>query len=238
MIRPSDPALRGVPMRYMPIGSAEAVRWIAHLALRDCHSALDLTYAHRGFWADPLPPGLAVTGNNADPASDADLHVDFRCTGVADGAFDLVVLDPPHVADGGTTGIMASRFGTVRGVAALRDLIQAGSREAWRIARVGILVKVADHAHRGRHQPLSRWVEDAVDAELYFDLHTYRAAYLRDGKHRAVRVPRSNGATYLVFRKGGAMHLDFDLLYERQQARAGMQAGATDPSTRPAGEAA
>jgi len=219
MIRPPDPAIRGTTMRYMPIGSAEVVRRLAHLAFRDARTALDLTYAHRGFWADPLPPGLTVTGNNVDPTSSADLHVDFTATGLPDGGYDLVVYDPPHVADAGATGIMGSRYGTVRGIAALRDLIEAGTREAWRIARVGILVKVADHAHQGEHQALSDWVKAAVPVPLYFDMHTYRSAYLRDGKHRATRVPRSNGATWLVFRKSGPAHLDFDRLYERQEAR-------------------
>jgi hypothetical protein len=220
VIRPPDPAIRGTTMRYMPIGSAEAVRRLVHLAFRDCATALDLTYAHGRFWADPLPPGLTVTSNNLDPSSPAELHLDFMATDLPDGAYDLVIYDPPHVADAGQTGIMGRRYGTVRGIAALRELIEAGAREAWRLARVGVLVKVADHAHQGRHQPLSRWVEDALGAELSFDLHTYRTAYVRDGKHRATRVPRSNGATWLVLRKGGPMHLDFDRLYERQETRA------------------
>jgi hypothetical protein len=226
MIRPPDPAIVGTTLRYMPIGSAEAVRRLVHLAFRDCTTALDLTYAHGGFWSDPLPPGLVVTGNNLDPTSTADLHLDFRATGLPDGAYDLVVYDPPHVADAGAASIMGQRFGSVRGIPALREVIQAGVREAWRVTSVGILVKVADHAHQGRHHQLSRWVEDAVGAELYFDLHTYRSAYLRDGKHRAVRVPRNNGASYLVFRKSGPVHLDFDRLYDRQQALSGGEEAA------------
>jgi hypothetical protein len=226
MIRPPDPAVTTTTMRYMPIGSAEAVRRLVHLAFRDCTAALDLTYAHRGFWRDPLPPGLVVTGNNVDPSSAADVHLDFTATGLPAGSFDLAVYDPPHIADGGERGIMGQRFGTVRGIPALRELIEAGAREAWRLASVGILVKVADHAHQGRHHQLSRWVEDALGAELYFDLHTYRSAYLRDGKHRAVRVPRNNGASYLVFRKSGPVHLDFDRLYDRQQALSGGEAAA------------
>ena len=224
LIRPPDPAVKGKTLRLAPYGSAEATRRYIHHAFRDAHTAIDLTYAHGGFWERPYPPGLAVTTSNIDPASGADLHLDFTATGLPDGAYDLVVFDPPHIADGGQHGIMAGRFGTVRGIPALRELIQAGAREAWRVASIGVLVKVADHAHGGRYQPLSRWVEDALDAPLYFDLHTYRPAYLRDGKHRGMRVPRSNGATYLVFRKSGPAHLDFDRLYARQQARSGGEA--------------
>jgi hypothetical protein len=167
-----------------------------------------------------------MTTNNLDPSSAADLHVDFTATGLPDGAFDLVIYDPPHVADGGETGIMGARYGTIRGVAALRELIQAGAREAWRVAAVGILAKVADHAHQGEHQPLTDWVKDAISMPLYTELHTLRPGYLRDGKHRATRVPRSNGATYLVFRKSGHRHIDFEGRYARQEARAGKENAA------------
>ena len=221
MIRPPDPAISGVTMRYMPIGSGEAVRRLAHLAFRDAHSGLDVTFAHGGFWRDPQPPGLTVTSNNLDPSSAADLHLDFTATGLPDGAYDLVIYDPPHIADGGKAGIMAGRFGTVRGTPALRDMIQAGAREAWRVAAVGVLVKVADHAHQGEHQALTEWVKAVVPTPLYFELHTYRPGFLRDGKHRVCRVPRNNGATYLVFRKAGHRHVDFDRLYARQEAQAG-----------------
>jgi len=220
MIRPTDPAISGVTMRYMPIGSGEAVRRLVHLAFRDAHSGLDVTFAHGGFWRDPQSPGLTVTSNNLDPSSAADLHLDFTATGLPDGACDLVIYDPPHIADGGKTGIMARRFETVRGTLALREVIQAGAREAWRVAAVGVLVKVADHAHQGEHQALTEWVKAVVPMPLYFELHTYRPGFLRDGKHRAVRLPRNNGAVYLVFRKSGPMHVDFDRLYARQQARA------------------
>lgn len=219
MIRPPDAAVVGTTLTFMPIGSAEAVRRLVHLAFRDAHTALDLTYGHGRFWTDPLPPGLTVTGNNLDPSSSTALHLDFTATSLPDSAFDLIVYDPPHIADAGQSGIMGSRYGTIRGTAALREMIQAGTREAWRIASVGILVKVADHAHQGEHLALSDWVKAVVPTPPYTVLHTYRPTYLRDGKHRVTRVPRSNGATWLTFRKAGHRHIDFDRLYERQEAK-------------------
>lgn len=218
MIRPPDPAISGITMRYMAIDSAEAVRRLLHLAFRDAHAAIDLTHAHGRFWRGPLPPGLTVTSNNVDQASSADLHLDFTATGLSDGAYDVVVYDPPHIADGGKNGIMARRFGTVRGIEALRELIQSGAREAWRISAVGMLVKVADHAHQGEHRQLSRWVEATVPVAPYTELHTIDRA-LTDGKWRACRVPRNNGAMYLAFRKSGPHHMDFDRLYQCQQDR-------------------
>ena len=118
VIRPPDPLVRGVTLAYMPIASHEATRRLVHLAFRDAHTALDLTYAHGGCWRDPLPPGLRLTTSNLDPVSAAELHLDFTATGWPDDSFDLVVYDPPHVADGGATSIMARRFGTVKGTVA------------------------------------------------------------------------------------------------------------------------
>ena len=221
MIRPPDSAIRGTTMTFMAIESHEAVRRLVHLVFRDALAALDLTFAHGAFWRDPLPPLLDLTTSNRDPASGAGLHLDFTRTGLADGAWDLVVIDPPHVADAGAASIMGARYGTVRGIAALRELIQAGTGEAWRISSVGILVKVADHAHQGEHLALSDWVKASVPVRPYTMLPTVRPIHLRDGKHRTTRVPRSNGATYLAFRKDGHRHRNFDRLYERQQARVG-----------------
>ena len=217
-IRPPDSLVRGVPLEYMRAASHEATRALAHFAFRDAHWALDVTYAHGGFWRDPLPPGLRLTTSNLDPSSAAELHLEFTATGLPDDSFDLVVYDPPHVADGGRTSIMAQRFGTVKGIAALRETIEAGAREAWRIAAVGILVKVADHSHGGEFLIQSDWVNAAISVPLYVVLHAYRGGYLRDGKHRVQRVPRSNGAVYLAFRKDGHRHKDFDRLYARQPA--------------------
>jgi hypothetical protein len=220
LVRPPDPAIVGTTLTYMPIRSHEAVRRLVHLVFRDAHAAIDLTYAGGAFWAAPLPPGLVVTSNNRDPSSRADLHLDFTATGLPDGAYDLAVYDPPHTADGGAASIMATRYGTIRGTAALREMIEAGAREAWRVASVGTLVKVADHSHQGELLLLSDWIKAAIGARPYFVLHTYRPTYLRDGKHRVERVPRNNGATYLAFRKDGHQHRDFDRLHARQLAPA------------------
>lgn len=216
VIRPSDPAIVGTTLTYMPIGSRDAVRRLVHLAFRDAHSALDLTYARGAFWRDPQPPGLSVLTNTLDVSIPSDFHRDFTATGFDADAVDLAVYDPPHIADGGTASIMAARYGTVKGTVALRELIQAGAAEAWRISSVGVLVKVADHCHGGELLLLSDWVKQVVPVPPYIVLHTFRPTYLRDGKHTVERVPRSNGAVWLAFRKSGHRHMDFDRLYARQ----------------------
>lgn len=215
-IRPPDPAIKGRTLMYGPYSSAEATRRYIHLAFRDAHTAIDLTAAHGGFWKPPVPPDLAVTTNNLDPSSRADLHLDFTATGLSDQAYDLAVYDPPHLADVGADSIMGRRFGGAAGTSGLDVLVTAGVREAWRIARIGILVKLADSSHGGEFLQLSRWVADQFDAQPYFVAHTTRPP-LEDGKWKVQRVPRSNGAVYLVWRKDGHEHRDFDGLYERQE---------------------
>lgn len=225
MIRPPDPAIAGVTMTYMPIGSADATRRLVHLAFRDAHTVIDLTYAAGCFWRDPLPPGLTVATNNLNPESAATFHRDFRATGWPADSYDLAVYDPPHLADGGKDSIMARRFGTVKGTDGLRDLIVDGAREAWRISRVGILVKIADSSHGGEFNALSDWVKDALPVRPYIVLHTFRPTYMRDGKHKTVRVPRNNGATWLAFRRDGHRHISFDDLYARQERQTLRRAG-------------
>jgi hypothetical protein len=168
-VRPSDPAIAGTTLTYMGINSADAVRRLVHMAFRDAHTALDLTYAAGAFWREPLPPGLSVLRNTLDWSIEAEFHRDFTDTRLEDGCVDLAIYDPPHIADGGQASIMAARYGTVKGTTALRDMIQDGAREAYRLARVGVLVKVADHCHGGELLRLSDWVASALPARPYVE---------------------------------------------------------------------
>lgn len=220
MIRPLDPAILTPTMTYMPIGSAEATRRLLHLAFRDARTVIDLTYAKGGFWKHPYPPGIALTSNNLTVTALTDLHLDFTATGLPDGAYDLAVYDPPHIADGGTASIMAKRYGTIKSTAGLRRLVEDGAREAWRISSVGVLVKVADSSHGSELLLLTDWVKAVIPVQPYAVLHTVRPGYLKDGKHRQFRVPRSNGAVWLAFRRSGHHHVSFDALYARQEQAA------------------
>jgi hypothetical protein len=159
---------------------------------------------------------MIIMTSNIDPASSAQLHLDFTATGLPDDAYDLVVYDPPHLADLGADSIMGRRFGTVKGTTGLRLLVTAGVAEAWRIARIGVLVKLTDTSHGGEFLQLSRWALEHLDVEPYFVGHTTRPP-VGDGRRKVQRVPWSNGAVYLTFRKDYGKHHDFDRLYERQE---------------------
>jgi hypothetical protein len=218
MIRPSDRSIKGRTLTYGPYGSSEATRRYIELAFRDCWTALDLTVGSWGFWRRRVPPGLVVTTNNIDRRSRADLHLDFTDTRLPDGSYDLAIYDPPHLADLGADSILRERFGSASSTADLDALVTAGVREAWRLARVGVLVKLTDSSHGGEYLQLSRWVFDEFAMRPYFVAHTTRAP-IEDRKWKVQRVPRSNGAVYLVWRKAGHLHVDFDAMYERQERR-------------------
>ena len=212
--------LRGqLTLTYMVgAGSALAVRHLLDLVFRDCVEVLDLTYGKGGFWREPLPPGIALIRNTLDPEVEAEFHRDYTATGLPPRCVDLAIFDPPHTADNGEDGHFWKIYGgSAKGSAALREDILAGVREAWRLSRRGILVKVADSAHGGELLLESAWVQGAVEMLPYAILHTVKPQPLLDPKHRIQRVPRNNGAVYLAFRKDGHRHRDWDALYARQR---------------------
>jgi hypothetical protein len=217
-IRPPDPKLGAdTGLRIGPYSSAEAVRILAHCFFRDALTCIDLTYGAGEFWKAPALPGLTVITNNIDPGASTDLHVDFTATGLPDGAFDLAIIDPPHLPHLAPTAFMARRYGTVRSTSGFRTMIESGVVEAWRIARVGLIVKLADFPNGGAYLPLTSWAADALGVQPCYVMHTVGRPSPRP-KGEIPRVPRSNGADWLVFRKGGNRYPDFISLYQRQEA--------------------
>lgn len=217
-IRPPDPSFdRRLLPRTGRYSNAQAMRLLSHCYFRDAHTALDLTFGAGTFWKGPRPPGLDVLGNNLDPSSSAELHLDFTDTGLPDESYDLAVYDPPHTADNGKGGIFFARYrGTAKGNQELVEDVIAGALEAWRVARLGIIVKVCDSSHGGEFVMLSYAVIAALGTRPYASITAYRPTGITDPKHRIERVPKSNGAIYLAFRKDGHQHRSFDYLYARQ----------------------
>jgi hypothetical protein len=178
--------------RYMAARPAEAVTGMLRVLFPDARSALDLTPGRGNFWDGTAH--VEVTASEAD----------FRCLPYADGAFDVAIYDPPHVADGGRAGIMARRFGTYRN-GDLERAVRAGCREAMRVGRLGCIVKVTDHTHGQTFTWQTGWVTDELGAP-YDVVHQVRARNLEDGRWRGAYSARSNGSVYLAFRHGDQRH--------------------------------
>lgn len=170
--------------------TAVLVADIIRIAFPSAASAVDLTPGQGRFWSERVRIGVSV---------EVSPH-DFTCLPYADRSFDIAVFDPPHLADGGERSIMRSRYGTYR-QADLEPTVRAGCREAWRVSRLGVLAKVCDHTHAQRLVWMTGWVTGELGDPSEV-IHNQRRAPLVDGKWREPQLSaRSNGATYLVFRR-------------------------------------
>lgn len=132
-----------------PLIAAAAVLWI-----EDDDLVVDVTYGEGNFWTKYEPVNLVKH----------DLYkvdgVDFRALPEADSSVDVVVFDPPYIAQGGretsTIPAFLDRYG-LEGVpkttAELFELIEAGMTEAARVLQPGgrLVVKCMDYINGGRY---------------------------------------------------------------------------------------
>lgn len=181
------------------------VALILRVAFPDAQTGLDLTYGNGAFWDGSAH--IQVTAHDANAARAPDGVVDFRRLEYADGTFDVSLFDPPHVADAGAASIMGQRFGTAAEVD-LQLAIARGVCEAWRVARLGIIVKITDHVHGQRFVSETDWVREALGGQLPYDVvHQTRSGALVDPRWEDQRSAYNNGSTYLIFRKGSPFHI-------------------------------
>jgi hypothetical protein len=180
-------------LRYMLAAPADIIAAMLRVLYLDAATAIDLTPGSRRFWNGTAHVEVTFSTH------------DYTALPFANGAYDVAILDPPHLEDGGRRGIMARRFGTYT-VGELESQIRAGCREAMRVARLGAIVKVTDHVHGQRFRHQSAWVCDELGTP-YEIVHQVRPGNLEDGKWRNVLSARSNGAVYLAFRHGDQRHV-------------------------------
>ena len=140
-----------------PLIAAAATLWI-----EEKDHVLDVTYGRGRFWTHYQP--FYFTGH--DLALDG---VDFRDLPYKDETFDVVVFDPPYIAQGGretsTEKDFLDRYGLVGGPTNHRDLLElfrGGISEAHRVLRGGgrLFVKCMDYVNgrvyrTGRHDVVS-----------------------------------------------------------------------------------
>lgn len=170
----------------------------------DATTAFDATGGDGGFWDGSVP--VEVTALHVDTARTNGSQGDFRDLPADDESYDVVLFDPPHLADGGERSLMAERYGTYAGDGELEEMVRDGCREAWRVARLGVIVKVTDHSHSGRYVVESDWVRAAIGEPPYDVVYQVRANAMIDPKWEEQMSAYNNGATYLIFRKDGPVH--------------------------------
>jgi hypothetical protein len=183
------------------------VAQILRVYFPEAETALDMTGGDGGFWDGSEL--LDVTRLIVDPRSSPNGtgRDDFRSLPrFADGAYDVTLFDPPHVSDAGGESIMGERFGTLVDED-LETAIRKGCREAWRIGRLGTIVKVTDHVHGQRYVLESDWARDAIGEPPFDEVYQVRANAVIDPKWHAQLSAYNNGSTYLIFRKGDQRHV-------------------------------
>jgi hypothetical protein len=192
-------------LRYCQnLDTATIVALILAVFFGDAETALDVTYGSGNFWNGSAHVRVAAA-HDANPNRAPGGAADFRELHYGDNSFDVVVFDPPHIADAGEESVMGHRFGTYSN-AELPTVIADGTREAWRVAKLGIVVKVTDHSHSGRYVLESDWVRSAIDVAPYDVVHQVRTGALVDPKWNEQMSAYNNGSTFLIFRKDGPLH--------------------------------
>lgn len=130
-----------------PLLAAAAQLWINAADI-----VLDVTYGRGNFWTHIRPRGLVAHDLILD-------GVDFRQLPEADASVDVVVFDPPYIAQGGrdtsTTPDFLDRYGLVdvpKTAPELNELIAAGIKEAFRVLKPKgrLMVKCMDYVNGGR----------------------------------------------------------------------------------------
>jgi hypothetical protein len=153
----------------------------------DAETVLDMTGGDGGFWDGSELVEVTIV---VDPDGTPNDGHDFRdLEDVAAESHDVALFDPPHVADAGDESIMGTRFGTYDDVD-LEDAIRASCREAWRIARLRVVVKVTDHMHGQRYVLESDWVRQQIGQAPFDEVYESGAAECRDRSEMGVAVER------------------------------------------------
>lgn len=188
--------------------SAKVIERLLGVLLPDATTVLDTTYGSGSFWRGSTAD-VQVTGLDINPTRAKHVCGDFTRLPFLDNAFDVVIFDPPYHTDVGKqkASVTHERFGSFEKVADLKQAVHLGTAEAWRVARLGVIVKVQDYIHASRAVWMSLWVQRAIPVEPFDVLYARRTCgKIRSPKWRDQLSIWRNHATYWVYRKDGPIH--------------------------------
>lgn len=164
---------------------------------------LDATYGNGSFWKGFAKLAM-VTGLDSQMGKAKDIVADFRSMPFPDGAFPLVIYDPPFQPQT-VSGIIGDRFSKpVSGIGQLRKLVEAGLQECWRVTNDGLIVKVQDYIHNHKPVWMSMWAHQCLGEPWDF-------VVLRSGKRKKLKAANwsrqlsvwRNHSTFWIYRKKG-----------------------------------
>jgi hypothetical protein len=172
----------------------------------DARMALDVTYGLGNFWSEGAP--VPVTGHDVLAERAPDGVMDYTELQYDDATWDVVLFDPRHLADGGDDSVMTNRFGTAATQEEIDNQIIDGSRECWRVCRLGMIVKVTNHVHGHVFQEEETLVGEALNYLIPYDkVYQVRDHAFIDPSWGEQCSAYNNGAVYLVYRKGDQRHV-------------------------------
>ena len=191
---------------HMKISPAQTITELLRICFPDARTALDMTFGKGNFWDGTAH--VELTGMDGNPKRARDLVGNFHALPFSPDAFDVCIFDPPFLSNGGKRSIMRAQYTAYRTVEEARESITRGCQEAWRVARLGVVIKVQDHHHGCRFVRMSDWVRATVPMEQYDEL-------LAPNEHSKIVDPkwgqpqlstyRAHSA-YMAFRKDGPVH--------------------------------
>ena len=122
---------------------------------------LDCTYSTGSMWRG-LKYDIVkcdLTANNK-----IDIQADCMAMPFLSNVFDVIVFDPPHIADGGSGGIMHKRYGSNKGLG-LSILMERFLCDASRVLVPNglVLAKIANGVHSNRFNNMSRLFLDYAE---------------------------------------------------------------------------
>jgi hypothetical protein len=128
-----------------------------------------------------------------------DIVLDYEHLPFQDRSVDVVIFDPPFQPQT-VPGAIGAWFTKIEGgVADVKQSVQAGCREAWRVARLGVIIKVQDYIHDHKPVWMSMWIWEALGEP--YDFVTLRASAKPHARNwtRQLSV-RRNHSTFWIYR--------------------------------------
>jgi hypothetical protein len=187
--------------------SAQTIAKMLRVLFPDARTALDMTYGSGKFWTGS--DAVEVTGIDIDPSRARDVVADFTRLPFADGSFDVAIFDLPYLSDVSkkNPGLVGRRFGSFPTSLDVECAVRLGCLEAWRVSRLGVIVKCQQHIHASMFVDMQGWVRDAIDHPLYGQVEQVRPSKLLDPKWTDQLSAWSNSATFLAYRHGDQRHI-------------------------------
>lgn len=186
--------------------NAQAIDRLLSICFPDGQTILDPTYGNGSFYHGT---SRAPLGGDKDLRRARHYAGDYEHLPFGPNAVDVVVFDPPFQPDtkNGLSKV-GQRFTKMRdakggyGIGAiprLKQSVQQGAHEAFRVCRKGCIIKVQDYIHSGRPVWMSMWVWEAL-GEPYDFLTLRNPKMCASSWVHQLSVWR-NHSTFWVYRK-------------------------------------